>query len=111
MFLDARRLAASTPRSTASASFGVDWAGNVGYGFWQGRKDIVLVTFIYCEGQLVATTDVLFGDVRHVKGTEFEIVSEPKAGQVPVQVDQATASRWLRDDWAKAKPSKDKASS
>ena len=50
--------------------------------------------------RIIALTDVPYAEVRHPKGTKFEVVDEPKAGAVPVQVDPTTAGRWLRDAWA-----------
>ena len=50
--------------------------------------------------RIVANTDVLLGEVRYPKGTKFAIVDAPKPGTTPVEVDAATASRWLRDRWA-----------
>lgn len=49
--------------------------------------------------KIVATTDVLYGEVRHAKGTQFEIADAPQAGTL--QVDRETARRWVRQQWAK----------
>jgi len=58
---------------------------------------------------IVATTDVPLHERRHLKGTEFEVVDAPDPKALPVQIDQESARRWLRQEWAVDKSADGKA--
>lgn len=49
--------------------------------------------------RIIAGTDVLYREVRHVKGTEFDVADRPDPAAKPVQVDPTTAAAWERQGW------------